>query len=60
MKIAIDKNTIEAIKKDNTNEYIYLFDKEPLEELIKTKLHCVYYKKCEYVASDNRIHSRPG
>ena len=49
MKVVIDKNTIEAIKKDNTNEYIYLFNKEPLEELIKTKLHCIYYKKCEYV-----------
>ena len=48
MRIAIDKNTIGAIKKDQ-NEYIYLFDKETLEELKATKLHCIYYKRCDYV-----------
>ena len=48
MKIAIDKNSIIAVKKDN-NEYIYLFDNEPLEELKKTKLHCMNYKLCDYV-----------
>ena len=47
MKIAIDKNSVNAIKKGN--EYIYLFDDEPLEDLQKTKLHCVYYKKCDFV-----------
>ena len=34
MKIAIDKNSLTAIKKDD-NEYIYLFDNEPLEDLLK-------------------------
>lgn len=47
MKIAVDKNTLSAVK-DN-NEYIYLFDKEPLEELLNTKLHCIYYKNVDYV-----------
>lgn len=47
MKIAIDKNSISSIKPNN--EYIYLFDKEPLEDLIKTGLHCIYYKSCKFV-----------
>ena len=46
MIIAIDKNSINAVKPNN--EYIYLFDNEPLEELIKTNLHCIYYKNCDY------------
>lgn len=48
MKIAIDKNSLTAIKKDG-NEYIYLFDKEPLDNLLKTKLHCIRYDKCDFV-----------
>ena len=48
MKIAVDKNSYKAIKKDN-NEYIYLFDDETLEELLETKLHCMNYKHCKYV-----------
>lgn len=47
MKIAIDKNSINEIKP--SDEYIYLFDNESLEELLNTKLHCVYYKSCNYV-----------
>ena len=47
MIIAVDKKTIKAVK-DN-NEYIYIFDNEPLEELINTKLHCIYYKNIQYV-----------
>ena len=47
MKIAIDKNSISAL--DGVNEFIYLYDKEPLKDLIKTNLHCMYYDKCEYV-----------
>ena len=47
MKIAIDKDTIKLV---NLNEnYIYLYDDEPLEELIKTGLNCIYYKKCKFV-----------
>jgi len=48
MKVAIDKNSIDAIKVKG-NEYIYLFDDEPLNDLLKTKLHCIYYEKCDYV-----------
>ena len=48
MKFAIDKNSLNIAKKDS-NDYIYLFDDELLDELIETGLHCVYYKKCEYV-----------
>lgn len=47
MKIAVDKNTINAVKKNN--EYIYIFDNEPLEELIATKMHCINYKNISYV-----------
>ena len=47
MKIAIDKNSIKAV--DKKNEFIYLFDDELLEELLKTKLHCIYYKNCNFV-----------
>ena len=46
MKIAVDKNSLKAIKKGN--EYIYLFDDEPLDELLKLKLHCINYKYCDY------------
>lgn len=48
MKIAIDKHSIEAYK-DNNNEYIYLFDDEPLNDLLIKKLRCLYYKECKYV-----------
>lgn len=47
MKIAIDKNSISA--KNNKNEFIYLFDNETFEELLKLKMHCVYYKNCKFV-----------
>ena len=47
MKIAIDKNSLKLV--DNKNEFIYIFDNEPLEDLIKTKLHCLYYKNCDFV-----------
>lgn len=48
MKIAVDKNSLSAIKK-NKNEYIYLFDDEELESLQALNMHCLYYKKCEFV-----------
>ena len=48
MKIAIDKNSLKAVK-NNKNEYIYLFDDEPLDDLIKTKLHCINYRYAKYV-----------
>ena len=48
MKIAVDKQTYK-VAKNNGNEYIYLFDDEPIEELLKTKMHCIQYKYCDYV-----------
>lgn len=48
MKVAIDKKSKRVVK-DDDNEYIYLFDKEKLEELLKLDLHCLRYDYCEYV-----------
>lgn len=39
MKIAI--NNLDNLNRLKGNEIIYVFDKEPLEELIKTGLHCI-------------------
>ena len=47
MQIAIDKKSLCAIKPNK--EYIYLFDDEPLDDLLKTNLHCIRYDKCDYV-----------
>ena len=47
MKIAVDKKSISAVKPNN--EYIYIFDNESLEELLKLNMHCLYYKNCNYV-----------
>ena len=48
MKIAVDKHSINAV--NNENEYIYLFDDtEKLDELLKTKMHCINYKLCDFV-----------
>ena len=48
MKIAVDKNSIDVVKNDG-HEYIYLFDKEDINELLKTGLHCLHYSKCELI-----------
>lgn len=48
MKIAVDKNSYQAVEEDK-NEYIYLFKDESLEDLLKTKLHCIYWKDCKFV-----------
>lgn len=47
MRIAVDKNTLDAVKPGN--EYIYLFDNETYEELKATGLHCIRYDRCDYV-----------
>ena len=41
MKVAIDKNCLNKIKDFTKNEYIYIFDDESFEDLLKTKLHCI-------------------
>ncbi len=60
MKIAIDKDNIKEIKDFSKNEYVYVFDDEPLEELLKLNIQCIhkdyicelkgfkYYKKKNY------------
>lgn len=40
MKVAIDKNCIDKVKDFTEYEYIYVYDKEPLKELLNLKLHC--------------------
>ncbi len=48
MKIAIDKDSLNITKKPE-NEYIYLFDSEPLEYLRSLNIHCIYYRYCDFV-----------
>lgn len=47
MKIGIDKNSIDLIEPNN--EYIYLYDDEDLDSLLKRNIHCINYKYCKYV-----------
>ena len=47
MRIAVDKTSINAIKPNN--EYVYLYDNESYDELIKLNLHCIYWKYCDFV-----------
>ena len=41
MRVAIDKTVINEIKDLKEYEYIYIFDKEPLEELLRLNIHCI-------------------
>ena len=43
MKIAIDKKSLNVPFNDD-DDYVYLFDDEKLDDLLKTKQHCLYYK----------------
>ena len=45
MKIAVDKNSYKVATNDG-NTYIYLYEDEPLEQLMKTRLHCIEYNEC--------------
>lgn len=47
MIIACDKTNFRQIKDDN--EYVYVFDNEPLKDLLETGLHCIRYDKVRYV-----------
>lgn len=42
MRVAIDKKCISKIKDFTGFDYIYVFEDEPLNELLKTKLHCIH------------------
>ena len=48
MTIAVDKNSYQVAKNDG-NRYIYLYEDEQLEDLLKTKLHCMEYTECDFV-----------
>ena len=42
MRVAIDKRCISKIKDFTEFDYIYVFEDETLDELLKTKLHCIH------------------
>lgn len=48
MTIAVDKNSYQ-VAKDDGNKYVYLYEEATLEELMKTKLHCMEYNECKFV-----------
>lgn len=47
MKIAVDKKTYQVV--NEKNDYVYLYDDENYKDLLKLGLHCIYYKKCNFV-----------
>lgn len=49
MQVAIDKNCLKYLDKVKGNELIYIFDYEPLEELLKLNMHCVHKSKINEV-----------
>ena len=49
MQVAIDKTWLKYLDKVKGNELIYIFDDEPLEELLKLNMHCVYKSKISEV-----------
>jgi glycosyltransferase involved in cell wall biosynthesis len=49
MQVAIDKTCLEYLDKVKGNELIYIFDDEPLEELLKLNMHCVHKSKISEV-----------
>lgn len=49
MQVAIDKTCLKYLDKVKGNELIYIFDNEPLEELLKLNMHCVHKSKISEV-----------
>lgn len=49
MQVAIDKTCLKYLDKVKGNELIYIFDDEPLEELLKLNIHCVHKSKISEV-----------
>lgn len=47
--MAIDKKTFGKLKLDANNEYFYIFDDESIDDLLKTKMHCINYQYCKFV-----------
>ena len=49
MKVAIDKDCVEYIEDFREFDYIYVYEDELLEDLLKLKLHCIYKDYVEFV-----------
>ena len=49
MQVAIDKTCLKYLDKVKGNELIYIFDDEPLEELLKLNMNCVHKSKISEV-----------
>ena len=49
MQVAIDKTCLKYLDKVKGNELIYIFDDEPLEEILKLNMHCVHKSKINEV-----------
>lgn len=49
MKVAVDKTSIKYIKDLTKYEYIYVFDNEPVDDLINTNMHCINKDHIKYV-----------
>lgn len=47
MLVAIDD--LKDVKKLKENDIAYVFDDEPLDKLLKTKLHCIHYTQVKRV-----------
>jgi glycosyltransferase involved in cell wall biosynthesis len=45
MQVAIDKTCLKYLDKVKGNELIYIFDDEPLEEILKLNMHCIHKSK---------------
>lgn len=49
MQVAIDKTCLKYLDKVKGNELVYIFDNEPLEELLKLNMHYVHKSKINEV-----------
>ena len=49
MQVAIDKTCLKYLDKVKGNELIYIFEDEPLEEILKLNMHCVHKSKISEV-----------
>lgn len=49
MKVAIDNKLLNKLKELPDYEYIYIFDNEPLDKLVKTNLHCIHKDYAEEI-----------
>lgn len=48
MIVAVDKHNY-MLRKNDDNEYVYVFDKENLQELLDKKMRCIYVDNVKYV-----------